>query len=50
MIVGSFGLRRGRALVVAAVVALLLAAGGGAVARDGSSQPGRSAPIRVIDS
>ena len=52
MIVGSFGLRRGRALVVAAVVALLLAAGVGAVTRDGSSdgssQPGRSAPIRVI--
>jgi serine protease AprX len=48
VIVGSFGLGRGRALVVAAVVALLLAAGVGAVARDGSSQPGRSAPIRVI--
>ena len=48
VIVGSFGLRRGRALVAATVAALLLATGVGAVARDGSSQPGRSAPIRVI--
>ena len=48
VIVGSFGLRRGRALVAATVAALLLSTGVGAVARDGSSQPGRSAPIRVI--
>jgi len=48
VIVGSFGLRRGRALVAATVAALLLATGVGAVARDGSSKLGRSAPIRVI--
>jgi serine protease AprX len=48
VIVGSFGLQRARALVVAAVAALMLATAMGTVTRDGSSQPGSSQPIRVI--
>ena len=48
MIVGSFGLQRGRALVVAAVAALVVATGMGAVARDASAQPGSLRPLRVI--
>jgi serine protease AprX len=48
VIVGSFGLQRGKALAVAAVAALMLATALGAVARDGASQPGSSEPIRVI--
>ena len=48
MIVGSFGLQRHRALVVAAVAALVLATGMGAVARDASAKDGRPQPQRVI--
>jgi serine protease AprX len=48
VIVGSFGLQRGRALVVAAVAALMLTTAMGAVVRDGSSRPGSSEPIRVV--
>jgi serine protease AprX len=48
VIVGSFGLQRGRALVVAAVAALVVATGMGAVARDASAQPGSLRPLRVI--
>ena len=48
MIVGSFRLQRGRALLVAALVVLGLAAGQGAVPRDASAGPGTPGSIRVI--
>jgi serine protease AprX len=48
VIVGSFGLQRGRALVVAALALLVLATGLGAVPRDASGQPGAGESIRVI--
>jgi serine protease AprX len=48
VIVGSFGLQRARALVVAAAAVLVLATGMGAVARDASAGPGRPQPQRVI--
>ena len=48
MIVGSFGLQRGRALLVAAVAALVLLAGSGAVPRAASARPLPAGPIRVI--
>jgi serine protease AprX len=48
VIVGSFGLQRGRALVIAAVAALVVATGMGAVVGDASAQPQRSQPLRVI--
>jgi serine protease AprX len=48
VIVGSFGLQRRRALVVAATAALVLAIGVGAVAGDASARPGRPQPLQVI--
>jgi serine protease AprX len=48
VIVGSFRLQRGRALLVAALVVLGLAAGLGAVPRDASAGPGTPGSIRVI--
>jgi serine protease AprX len=48
VIVGSFALQRGRALVVAALAALVLATGIGAVGRDAPAQPGVTESIRVI--
>jgi serine protease AprX len=48
VIVGSFALRRGRALVVAALAALMLATGLGAVPRGTQAQPGTADPVRVI--
>jgi serine protease AprX len=47
VIVGSFGLQRGRALLVAALAALVLLAGLGAVPR-ASARPGAAEPMRVI--
>ena len=47
MIVGSFGLQRGRALLVAALAALVLLAGLGAAPR-ASARPGAAEPMRVI--
>jgi serine protease AprX len=47
VIVGLFGLQRGRALLVAALAALVLLAGLGAVPR-ASSRPGAAEPMRVI--
>ncbi|HJW60212.1 MAG TPA: peptidase S8 and S53 subtilisin kexin sedolisin, partial [Actinomycetota bacterium] len=48
MIAGSFGLRRGSALVVAAMMLLVLAAGWGAVPRGAAAQPPMAESIRVI--
>jgi serine protease AprX len=48
VIVGSFALRRGRALVVAALAALMLATGLGAVPRGTPAQPGMADPVQVI--
>jgi serine protease AprX len=48
VIVGSFGLQRVRALVVAAIAALVLATGVGAVAGEATASPGRPEPLRVI--
>jgi serine protease AprX len=48
VIVGLFGLQRGRALLVAAMAALLLLAGLGAVPRAASARPGAAGPMRVI--
>jgi serine protease AprX len=47
VIVGSFGLQRARALLVAASAALVLLAGLGAVPR-ASARPGAAEPMRVI--
>jgi serine protease AprX len=47
-IVGSFGLRRGRAPLVAALSALVLATVAGAVPRAASAQPGPAEAVRVI--
>jgi serine protease AprX len=47
-IVGSFGLGRGRAPIVAALAALVLATGIGVVPGDGSARPGLAEPVRVI--
>ena len=48
MIVGTFGLQRGRALVVATLAVLVVAAAEGAVPREASAQPAGAAPVRVI--
>ena len=48
MIVGSFGPRRGSALVVAALMVLMLAAALGAVPRDAGAQPSMAESVRVI--
>ena len=48
MIVGTFGLQRGRALLVAALAALVLLAGLGAAPRAASARPGAAEPMRVI--
>jgi serine protease AprX len=48
VIVASFGLRRGKALVVFALAVLVLATGLGAVPRDASAPPPVAEPIRVI--
>jgi serine protease AprX len=48
VIVGSFGPRRGSALVVAALVVLMLAAALGAVPRGATAQPPMAESIRVI--
>jgi serine protease AprX len=48
VIVGSFGPRRGSALVVAALMVLMLAAAVGAVPRDAGAQPPMAESIRVI--
>jgi serine protease AprX len=48
VIVGSFGLQRGRALVVAALAVLVLATVLGAVPRDASAPPGAGESVRVI--
>jgi serine protease AprX len=45
---GSFGVQRGKALVVAALAVLMLATGLGAVPRDAAARPGRSESVRVI--
>jgi serine protease AprX len=48
VIAGSFGLRRGSALVVAAMMVLVLAAGWGAASRDAAAQQPMTESIRVI--
>jgi len=48
VIVGSFGLQRGRALLVAALAALVVLAGLGAVPGGASARPGAAEPMRVI--
>ena len=48
MIVGSFELRRGRALVIAALAVLMLATGLGAVPRGAQAQPGMAGQVQVI--
>jgi serine protease AprX len=48
VIVGSFGLQRGRALLAAALAALVLLAALGAVPRAASNRPGAAEPMRVI--
>jgi serine protease AprX len=48
VIVGSFGLQRGRLLVVAALAVLMLATGLGAVPRGALDQPPVADPVRVI--
>src|SRR5919107_2598551 len=48
VIVGSFGLQRGRALLVAALAALVLLAGLGAVPGAASARPGAAEPMGVI--
>jgi serine protease AprX len=48
VIVGSFGLRRGRALLVAAMAALVLLAGLSSAPRGASAAPGAAGPMRVI--
>ena len=48
MIVGTFGLQRGRALVVATLAVLVVAAAEGAVPREASARPDGTASVRVI--
>ena len=48
MIVGTFGLQRGRALVVATLAVLVVAAAEGAVPREASARPDGAASVRVI--
>src|SRR5215211_3417482 len=48
MVIGSFGLQRGKALVVAALAVLMLATGLGAAPRGTPAQPGTADPVRVI--
>jgi serine protease AprX len=48
VIVGAFGLQRGRALLAAALAALVLLAALGAVPRAASNRPGAAEPMRVI--
>ena len=48
MIVGTFGLQRRRALVVATLAVLVVTAAEGAVTREASAQPAGAAPVRVI--
>jgi serine protease AprX len=48
LIVGSFGLQRGRALAIAALAVLVLATGIGTVGREASAQPGATGSLRVI--
>jgi serine protease AprX len=48
VIIGSFGLQRGRALLGAALAALVLLAGLGAVPRAASAGPPAAEPMRVI--
>jgi serine protease AprX len=48
VIVGSFGLQRGRALVVATLAVLVVAAGAGAAPRGAAARPGGPATVRVI--
>jgi len=48
VIVGTFGLQRGRALVVATLAVLVVAAAEGAVPREASARPDGAASVRVI--
>jgi serine protease AprX len=48
VIVGTFGLQRRRALVVATLAVLVVAAAEGAVTREASAQPDGAASVRVI--
>ena len=48
MIVGTFGLQRRRALVVATLAVLVVAAAEGAVPREASARPDGAASVRVI--
>jgi serine protease AprX len=48
VIVGIFGLQRGRALVVATLAVLVVAAAEGAVPREASARPDGTASVRVI--
>jgi serine protease AprX len=48
VIVGSFGLRRGKAQLIVVLAALVVATGLGTVPRDASAQPGTAELIRVI--
>ena len=48
MSVGTFGLQRGRALVVATLAVLVVAAAEGAVPREASARPDGAASVRVI--
>jgi serine protease AprX len=48
VIIGTFGLQRGRALLVAALAVLVVLAGLGALPRATSARPGGAEPMRVI--
>jgi serine protease AprX len=48
VIVGTFGLQRGRALVVVTLAVLVVAAAEGAVPREASARPDGTASVRVI--
>jgi serine protease AprX len=48
VIVGTFGLQRGRALVVATLAVLVVAAGAGAAPQKAPARPGGPATVRVI--